>query len=68
MKTGKSGEYSIRVLNQRGEIAEVEVTFHDDGSRWRSNFATTDLAALEEGVQSLLDQGEFESAFDPMDA
>jgi hypothetical protein len=50
MKTGKSGEYSIRVVKQRGEIALVEVTFHDDGSRWRSNFSTTDLAALEEGV------------------
>jgi hypothetical protein len=68
MKTVKSGEYSIRVVQQRGEIAEVEVTFHDDGSRWRSNVATTDRAAIEQLVRSLLEQGEFDSAFDPMDA
>jgi hypothetical protein len=68
MKTSESGDYSIRVVKQRGDIAEVEVTFHDDGSRWRSNFATTDRAAIEQLVRSLLEQGEFDSAFDPMDA
>jgi hypothetical protein len=68
MKTSESGDYSIRVVKQGGDIAEVEVTFHDDGSRWRSNFATTDRAAIEQLVRSLLEQGEFDSAFDPMDA
>jgi hypothetical protein len=46
----------------------VEVTFESDGSRWRSNFATADHAALTRLVQSLLDQGEFESAFDRVDS
>jgi hypothetical protein len=63
MRTGESGDYSVRVVEQHGEIAENEVMFHDDGSRWRSSVATSDLAALEGLVQSLLDQGEFESAF-----
>jgi hypothetical protein len=65
MRTGEAGDYTVRVVEQYDGITAVEVTFHDDGSRWRSNFATTDHAALEEGVQSLLDQGEFESAFNP---
>jgi hypothetical protein len=63
MRTGESGDYSVRVVEQHGEIAEIEVTFHDDGSRWRSSVATSDLVALEGLIQSLLDQGEFESAF-----
>jgi hypothetical protein len=67
MRTGESGEYSVRVVEQDGEITLIEVTFHNDGSRWRSNVATSDSnqAALEGLVQSLLGEGEFESAFDP---
>jgi hypothetical protein len=63
MRTGESGDYSVRVVEQHGAIAEIEVAFHDDGSRWRSSVATSDLVALEGLVQSLLDEGEFESAF-----
>jgi hypothetical protein len=65
MRTGGSSDYSVRVVENHGEITEIEVTIHDDGSRWRSNVATADHAALEGLVQSLLDHGEFESAFDP---
>ena len=69
MRTGEARDYTVRVVHQYDGITDVEaMTFHDDGTRWRSNFATTDRPVLEEWVQSLLDQGEFESAFDPVDA
>jgi hypothetical protein len=66
MRTGEPGDYSVRVVEPDGVITLIEVTFLDDGSRWRANVATSesDQAELERLVQSLLDQGEFESAFD----
>ena len=69
MRTGEPGDYSVRVVEPDGEITLIEVTFRDDGSRWRTNVATSDSdqAELARLVQSLLDQGEFESAFDPAD-
>ena len=69
VRTGEPGDYSVRVVEPDGEITLIEVVFHDDGSRWRTNVATSgsDQAELERLIQSLLDQGEFESAFDPAD-
>jgi len=69
MRTGESVDYSVRVVEPDGVITLIEVTFHDDGSRWRTNVAASesDQAELERLVQSLLNQGEFESAFDPAD-
>lgn len=65
MRTGEPGDYSVRVVEPDREITLIEVTFHDDGSRWRTNVSSdSDQAELERLVQSLLDQGEFESAFD----
>jgi hypothetical protein len=57
------------VVEPDGEITLIEVTFHDDGSRWRTNVATShsDQAELKRLVQSLWTRGEFESAFDPAD-
>jgi hypothetical protein len=60
MRTGKPGDYSVRVVEPDGEITLIEVKFHDDGSRWRTNVSTSesDQAELERLVQSLLDQDE----------
>ena len=67
MRTGEPGDYTVRVVEPEGEITLIEVMFHDDGSRWRCNIARPELADMEGLVQSLLDQGELESAFDPAD-
>ena len=64
MRTGEPGDYTFTATDAGNGLTSVEVTFKDDGSRWVTTFATDDEDTIASVIQSALDQGEFEAAFE----